>query len=103
MTLLNKAQRVVQERKQHYGNPLANFTEIAKRWSLTLKTSITPAQVALCMIDLKMSRLSHGPNHQDSLLDIVGYAACLSEIQQAQVKELQHQKGKKERAHAVVL
>ena len=81
MTLLAKVQRIIQERQQHYGHPLANFTEIAKRWSLTLNTSITPAQVALCMIDLKISRLSHNPSHQDSLLDIVGYAACFSEIQ----------------------
>ena len=89
MTLLQDVQRIVQERQQHYGHPLANFTEIAKRWSLTLGIPITPAQVALCMIDLKMSRLSHNPSHQDSLLDILGYGVCLSQIQ-TQFVEGQH-------------
>ena len=93
MPLLDVVKEIIQERQQHYGSPLANFTEIAKRWSLTLKAPITPAQVALCMIDLKMSRLSHSPHHHDSLLDIVGYATCLSEIQDSE----------KERAHAVAL
>ena len=81
MTLLQDVHRIVQKRQQHYGHPLANFTEIAQRWSLTLKTPITPTQVVLCMIDLKMSRLSHNAMHHDSLLDIVGYAECLSQIQ----------------------
>ena len=93
MTLLQDVQHLIQERQHHYGHPLANFTEIAQRWSLTLSTPITPAQVALCMIDLKMSRLSHNPSHHDSLLDIVGYAVCLDDIQELE----------KERAHAVAL
>ena len=84
MSLLEKVQHIIQERQQHYGHPLANFTEISKRWSLTLDTPVTPAQVALCMIDLKMSRLSHSPNHQDSLLDILGYGVCLAQLREEQ-------------------
>ena len=84
MTLLQDVQRIIQERQQHYGHPLANFTEIAKRWSLTLDTPVTPAQVALCMIDLKMSRLSHNPTHHDSLLDILGYGVCLVQLREEQ-------------------
>ena len=95
---LQNVQCIIQERQQHYGAPLANFTEISKRWSLTLDTPVTPAQVALCMIDLKISRLTNNPTHKDSLLDILGYAACLSEIQQPQTES-----SKKERAHAVAL
>ena len=93
MTLLQDVQRIVQERQQHYGHPLVNFTEIAKRWSLTLNTPVTPAQVALCMIDLKISRLSHNPTHHDSLVDIFGYGVCLDELL----------KGEKERAHEMAL
>ena len=82
-------------------SPLANFAEIAKRWSLTLKTPVTPAQVELCMIDLKMSRLSHNANHQDSLLDIMGYAECFSQIQAQLVQCAQTQRT--EEQHAVAL
>ena len=84
MTLLQDVQNIIQERQKHYGSPAANFAEIANRWSLTLNTPITPVQVALCMIDLKMSRLSHNPNHQDSLLDILGYGVCLAQLWEEQ-------------------
>ena len=91
MNILQDVQHIVQERQNHYGNPLANFTEIAQRWSLTLKTPVTPAQVALCMIDLKISRLSHNSTHTDSLLDIIGYAECFSQIQCAQTQRTEEQ------------
>ncbi|MBC8158976.1 MAG: hypothetical protein H8E94_06565, partial [Alphaproteobacteria bacterium] len=42
---------------------------------------VTPAQVALCLIDLKMARLVHDPKHLDSIVDVAGYAACLREVQ----------------------
>jgi hypothetical protein len=53
---------------------------LAKRWSLTLGRPVTPAQVAMCLIDLKLTRLAHDPGHQDSILDIAGYAAVLHEV-----------------------
>jgi hypothetical protein len=34
----------------------------------------------LCLIDLKLARLGHDPKHQDSILDIAGYAAVLQEV-----------------------
>ena len=43
-------------------------------------TRLTPAQVVLCMIDLKLTRLARDPKHQDSMLDIAGYAAVLHEV-----------------------
>jgi hypothetical protein len=57
-----------------------NFTAIAARWSLVLGISVTPAQVALCLIDLKLARLTRDPSHLDSIVDVVGYAACLREV-----------------------
>jgi hypothetical protein len=50
---------------------------VAARWSLTLDHPVTPAQVMLCMIDLKLTRLAHDPTHRDSLVDVIGYAALL--------------------------
>jgi hypothetical protein len=34
----------------------------------------------MCLIDLKLTRLAHDPGHQDSILDIAGYAAVLHEV-----------------------
>lgn len=53
---------------------------IAARWSITLGHPVTPAQVVLCMLDLKLARLARDPRHLDSLLDVAGYAAVLSEV-----------------------
>ena len=79
--LLDKASQIIVERRNQYGSTKANFAEIAKRWSSHLHTPVTSSQVALCMMEVKMARLSTDPLHQDSLIDVVGYAACLSEIQ----------------------
>ena len=53
---------------------------IAARWSLTLGHPVTPAQVVLCMIDLKLARWRAIPSTRTSILDIAGYAAVLHEV-----------------------
>ena len=55
------------------------FELVAKRWSLVLGVEVTPAQAMLCLIDLKVARLTHDPRHLDSITDIAGYAGCLGE------------------------
>ena len=41
---------------------------------------ITPAQVVLCLLDLKLARLAHDPAHEDSAVDVCGYAALLRQL-----------------------
>ena len=41
---------------------------------------LSPAQVVLCLIDLKLARLARDPKHLDSQVDIAGYAAVLREV-----------------------
>ena len=65
-----------------YGEPAELFADVAMRWSLTLGAEVSPAQVALCLIDLKLARLAHDPKHLDSIVDVAGYAACLHEVNQ---------------------
>ena len=78
--LLQHAAGVVEKRREHYGEPTALFDHIAKRWSLVLGAKVTPAQVALCLVDLKLARLVRDPSHLDSIVDVAGYAACLREV-----------------------
>lgn len=78
--LLKQAAAVVANRRETYGEPCAAMEAIARRWSLTLGHMVTPAQVALCLIDLKLARLAHDPAHLDSVVDVAGYAACLREV-----------------------
>ena len=78
--MLNHAAAVVADRSAAYGTPSKSMELLAKRWSITLGHPVTPAQAVLCLIDLKLTRLAHDPRHQDSILDIAGYAAVLHEV-----------------------
>ena len=78
--LLEQASSIVCDRRRTYGQPLELFERVAARWSQVLGTKVTPAQVLVCLIDLKVARLSNDPRHRDSITDIAGYAACLAEV-----------------------
>ena len=78
--LLAEAAAVVRDRRHSYGQPLDLFERVAVRWAQVLGTKVTPAQVVVCLVDLKVARLSHDPRHLDSITDIAGYAACLAEV-----------------------
>jgi hypothetical protein len=78
--LLRQAAAVIANRRDSYGDPATSMTAIARRWSITLGQPITPARVALCLIDVKLARLAHDPGHLDSMIDLAGYAAVLKEV-----------------------
>jgi len=78
--LLDQAAFVLRERQAAYGDAGKAMAAIAARWSLTLGHPVTAAEVVLCMMDLKLTRLARDPGHQDSILDLVGYAAILHEV-----------------------
>jgi hypothetical protein len=78
--LLAHAAAIVARRRREYGEPVDLLEHVAKRWSLTLGRKVSAAQVALCLIDLKLARLARDPSHLDSMLDVAGYAACLREV-----------------------
>ncbi len=81
--LLQQAADVIEHREGIYGPPRELFVHIARRWSLVLGVAVTPAKVALCLIDLKLARLTRDPSHLDSVIDVAGYAAILSEVTHA--------------------
>jgi hypothetical protein len=78
--LFAEAAAVVRDRRHTYGQPLDLFERAAVRWSQVLGTKVTPAQVVVCLVDLKVARLSHDPRHLDSITDIAGYAGCVAEV-----------------------
>lgn len=80
--LLDEAESILTLREATYGPAADAMAAIAARWSLTLGQPVTAAQVVLCMIDLKLARLSHDPSHRDSAVDVIGYAALLPEVTQ---------------------
>ena len=79
-TFLATTARVLAERRAAYGPADVAMEAIAARWSVTLGRPISPAQVVLCLIDLKLARLARNPAHEDSLIYVAGYAALLAEV-----------------------
>lgn len=77
-SFLDKAKEVIYgDRQKDYGSVSENFTRIAARWSAHLNRPISVEDVAIMMIDLKLSRLANSPTHEDSWTDIAGYVGCM--------------------------
>jgi hypothetical protein len=89
--MLDEAKAIVtRSRAQQYAPPDQDFTNIAHIWSVLLGVPVNPAQVAMCMVALKLCRLMHAPEHADSWTDVAGYAACGFEVtreREVEVKE----------------
>lgn len=79
--VLDRAKHLISnDRIKHYGPPKENFARLAKLWSVVIGTDITAAQVAICLAQLKIARLIETPDHEDSWIDLAGYAACGGEV-----------------------
>ena len=78
MSHLSQVERVLKERQAAYGEASKSFQHIATLWGDVLGYTVTPQQVASCMIMLKVARLlaptKDGSHDEDSVLDIQGYA-----------------------------
>lgn len=74
-------QLITEDRAALYGPPEQSFGRIGKLWAITLGVpEITPAQVALLMAQMKVSRILSSPTHQDSYVDACGYLALAAEL-----------------------
>lgn len=79
--LLDKAKEIVNgARQENYGHPEKNFKQIAIYWSVYLDRDVSATDVALMMVLMKLARLQNKPDHDDSWVDIAGYAANGAEL-----------------------
>ena len=69
-------QAVTGPRQRDYAHPKINFQRIANLWSIVLDVDITPEQVALCMIQVKVAR-EMNRHTRDNLVDLIGYTLTL--------------------------
>ena len=88
-SLLQRAESTITgQRQTDYGDKRQNFTQIAMMLQgllapkLLPTSRITPEDVALIMIMVKAARLAKSPDHNDSWLDIAGYAGCADILQE---------------------
>ena len=86
---------VLGDREDTYNGPEYSFKAIAELWSTYLNAKgnillqgITPADVAAMMGLLKLARIASSPDHEDSWVDLAGYAACGAEVATSPVLEV---------------
>ena len=80
---LDRASEIIHtDRNVEYGEPEDNFGDIASYWTTYLgkklkeDEQISAPDVAIMSALIKVSRLQQTPGHEDSWVDIAGYAAC---------------------------
>ena len=76
-TLAEEAVQVVTgPRQAAYDHPRRNFQRIADLWSPILGMKVTPEQVALCCVQIKVAREIHA-HKRDNIVDAIGYLLTL--------------------------
>lgn len=76
-----EAERIINgPRRDAYGPVEESFQKIATGWSLILGVEVTPQQVALMMVVMKVLRETGGQHHRDNLVDIIGYTLLLEKL-----------------------
>ena len=83
-SILEEAARITSgDRQNAYGPPDQDFARTAAMWSALKGVEFSPADVAMFMICLKLSREVH-QKKRDSAVDIAGYAHCLNICREAE-------------------
>ncbi|AIW02951.1 phosphofructokinase [Mycobacterium phage Malec] len=83
MSILTKAEEIINgQRALDYGDARENHERIAGLWnSYKRDTEFTPEDVAVMMILLKIARFMENGYHEDTVVDIAGYAGVLEKMQ----------------------
>jgi hypothetical protein len=88
-TFQQAANAVLSSRASAYGAAENNFANIAALWNAYLRMigsrPLVGGDVAIMMVQLKLARLATNPTHEDSWVDIAGYAACGAAVSAAEV------------------
>lgn len=89
-SIIDEAKEVMSvDRQKSYGHPLENHQRIASFWNTFLGDKliepITPREAAWMMLLVKPAREINCPK-RDNLVDVVGYAAVIEVIDQAQAQ-----------------
>jgi len=82
LDILGRAAHIVtRDRNLQYGPPEQSFERIAAMWAAYLGMDLLMAHdVAAMLALLKIARIATNPLHEDSWVDLAGYAACGADV-----------------------
>lgn len=79
--ILNTANHyITKDRAATHGGAEDSFGEISKMWTTYLGANVSPEDVCIMMVLLKIARFKNTPSHSDHTIDICGYAAIAGEL-----------------------
>ncbi|QLF84625.1 hypothetical protein SEA_GAIL_61 [Mycobacterium phage Gail] len=82
MSILTTAEEIINgQRAKDYGDARENHERIASLWADYKKVEFSPEDVAVMMILLKIARFMENGYHEDTVVDIAGYAGVLEKMQ----------------------
>jgi len=76
---LNEARATIEDRGLDYGHPSDNMERTARLWTAYLEIPITPEQVAISMVLVKVAR-SMESGKVDNFIDAAAYIAIAGQL-----------------------
>ncbi len=84
-SVLDEAKAIISERGEDYGNEIENnFERISVLFQYATGHVLTPSDVAVFMVCLKLARIREAPSKRDSYVDALAYMAFASELNGAE-------------------
>jgi hypothetical protein len=78
--VLSTALQTIQQRDNEYGDIRPSFIRAATIASSLLDKKLTAFDIAVIMMAVKMARLAHNREHQDSWIDLTAYTAFAAQF-----------------------
>lgn len=78
--VLDEAAEIIGERGKSYGGVEECFTEISLLFSRTTGRMLSPYDVAMLMVCVKLARMNQSPGKRDNYLDCINYLSFACEL-----------------------
>lgn len=73
--------KVCETGEQSHGSAENSFNDIANLWTAYKGIDFSSSDVAIMMALLKIARIKNDKDKEDSFVDLIGYAACATELE----------------------
>lgn len=72
---------ITNARREDYGDADESFARIANVWTGIIGKKVSPREVAMCMVGLKLVREANKPK-RDNRVDAIGYVLLLDDMEE---------------------